>query len=162
MDPQLIPLRDLHLPAGIGWWPPAPGWWILAGLALLATLWVLRYAYAKRRRSAARRLALRELARLRKAYDKNGNAAVLGIRLSLLLRRAMLAYAPRNEVAGLTGDEWLLWLDRGLAGNPFTDGPGRNLRELPYRRPGGNPEPDIEGLLAAVSRRLQTPLPEAG
>ena len=28
MDPQQIPLRDLHLPDAISWWPLAPGWWL--------------------------------------------------------------------------------------------------------------------------------------
>ena len=36
MDPEQIPLRDLHLPDAISWWPLAPGWWIVLGLALIA------------------------------------------------------------------------------------------------------------------------------
>ena len=35
MDPEQIPLRDLHLPEAIGWWPLAPGWWILIAIALV-------------------------------------------------------------------------------------------------------------------------------
>lgn len=162
MNPQYLPLRDLHLPEGIGWWPFAPGWWMLLGFSLLALLWLLRYAVRHRRRGAARRFALRELARLRRAYDSDGNAVTLSIRLSELLRRAMLAYAPRSEVAGLTGDAWLLWLDRGLDEKPFSEGPGRNLRNLPYRGAACETrDMDIDGLVAAVRRRLQTPLPEA-
>ncbi|MGH8222486.1 MAG: DUF4381 family protein, partial [Woeseiaceae bacterium] len=40
MDPQQIPLRDLHLPEAVGWWPPAPGWWLLIALAVAALLWL--------------------------------------------------------------------------------------------------------------------------
>ena len=32
MDPEQIPLRDLHLPEAIGWWPLAPGWWVVIAL----------------------------------------------------------------------------------------------------------------------------------
>jgi len=36
-DPSSIPLRDIHLPDPIGWWPPAPGWSIVLGLLVLAS-----------------------------------------------------------------------------------------------------------------------------
>ena len=83
----------------------------------------------------------------------------LAIELSELLRRTMLAYAPRNEVAGLTGTSWLEWLDLGLDGNPFSQGSGQNVDSLPYRRPDVIAEDvDLEGLIGAVKTRLQTPL----
>ncbi|MGB5468066.1 MAG: DUF4381 family protein, partial [Sedimenticolaceae bacterium] len=31
----LTGLRDYHLPDAVGWWPPAPGWWLLFGLLLV-------------------------------------------------------------------------------------------------------------------------------
>jgi hypothetical protein len=112
--------------------------------------------------NAARRIALEELARLRGSWRDAPNPVLLSTRLSELLRRAMLAYAPRKDVAGLTGQAWLQWLDRGLDEKPFTEGPGRLIRELPYRRADERPdEPDVDGLLEAVRRRLETPLPES-
>ena len=36
MNPEGPVLRDIHLPADPAWWPPAPGWWLLLGPALLA------------------------------------------------------------------------------------------------------------------------------
>lgn len=161
MNPEALPLRDLHLPEAVGWWPPAPGWWLLFGLLLLLLALAARALYRRHRRNAARRLALAELARLKSAWDRDRNTAVLAARTSDLLRRAMLAYAPRHEVAGLTGHAWLEWLDRGLERQPFSRGPGRNLSDLPYRDPAaGAVEVDVDGLVAAVRRRLQTPLPE--
>ena len=54
LDPSQLPLRDIHLPEVIGWWPPAIGWWILAAVVLLAAvLWVLRYRAAWRQRVAS-------------------------------------------------------------------------------------------------------------
>ena len=35
MNENALPLRDLHLPDAIGWWPLAPGWWVLIALSLL-------------------------------------------------------------------------------------------------------------------------------
>lgn len=161
MNPETLPLRDLHLPDAIGWWPPAPGWWLLLGLLLLGSALAARALYRRNRHNAARRLALAELARLKKAWDRDRNTAVLATATSDLLRRAMLAYAPRHEVAGLTGRAWLEWLDRGLERQPFSRGPGRNLEDLPYRDPAVSAgDVDVDGLVKAVRRRLQTPLPE--
>jgi hypothetical protein len=158
MNPEQIPLRDLHLPEAVDWWPPAPGWWFLAALLAAA---VVRYLWAvvrHWRQGAARRAALAEHARLSRSYAADGNVVALAGELSALLRRAMLAYAPRQTVAGLTGDDWLQWLDRGLPAAPFTAGPGRPLAWLPYR--GGGADVDVEALLDTVKKRLQTPLPK--
>ena len=44
MEENALPLKDLHLPAEIGWWPLAPGWWgviaVLAVVAAAVILWV--------------------------------------------------------------------------------------------------------------------------
>jgi hypothetical protein len=162
MDPEQIPIRDLHLPQAIGWWPLAPGWWVLIALAVAGLLYLLYRAYQKWRSNAARRVALRELARVRNEYASGMDAVTLAIELSELLRRTMLAYAPRNEVASLTGQRWLQWLDQGLDDQPFAKGSGRNLESLPYRnRNKVDDDVDVDGLIQAVQRRLRTPLPEA-
>jgi len=159
MDPQAIPLRGLHLPEPVGWWPLAPGWWVLLAMLVIACGLLVRAWLRRRAHSAARRKALRQLEESRSAFVYHGNPVVLGAEVSELLRRAMLAYAPRSEVAGLTGEDWLAWLDRDLETPRFREGAGRCLLELPYR----NPETlagdvDIDGMLAAVRERLRTPL----
>jgi len=159
VDPQAIPLRGLHLPEPVGWWPLAPGWWLLIAVLVVASALLIRTWLQRRARSAARRRALRQLEESRSAYAHHGNPVTLGAEVSELLRRTMLAYAPRAEVAGLTGDAWLAWLDRDLDEPRFRDGPGRKLLELPYRNPETVAEDeDIDGMLAAVRQRLQTPV----
>ena len=37
MNPAELPLRDIHLPEPVSWWPMAPGWWWVIGLLLLAS-----------------------------------------------------------------------------------------------------------------------------
>ena len=161
MDPDLLPLRDLHLPEAVGWWPLAPGWWVLIALATAGLLFFLFKLFLKWRWNAARRAALAELARIRRDYEQGADALALAKELSELLRRSMLAYAPRGEMAGLTGDRWLAWLDRGLDSRPFTEGSGRHIESLPYRRPESiGDDESVAGLIDAVQQRLKTPLPE--
>jgi hypothetical protein len=163
MDPTQIPLRDLHLPEMIGWWPLAPGWWFLIAMAVAGLAYLLYRSFRKWRRNASRRVALRELARIQKEFKEGVDEISLAIELSELLRRTMLAYAPRSEVAGLTGENWLRWLDQGLDEKPFSEGSGQNLESLPYRRPDAiEDDVNVEGLINAVRERLQTPLPGPG
>jgi hypothetical protein len=159
MNPQDLPLRGLHLPDAIGWWPLAPGWWVLAAVLLVGAVLLVRAWLARRAHSAARRRALRKLEEIRSAYAYHGDPVVFGAEVSELLRRAMLAYAPRGEIAGLTGDAWLAWLDRDLDESRFLRGAGRVLIELPYRNPEtAAKDVDIDGMLTAVRERLQTPV----
>ncbi len=161
MNPEQIPLRDLHLPPDISWWPLAPGWWILASVIVFVGVILLRRVLRARAAGRMRRHALRQLDRLVADYRGHRDAVRFAAEASLLLRRAMLAYAPRSEVAGLTGDAWLVWLDRGLGEQRFQAGPGRQLAELPYRRDADRHlEADIDGLAEALRRRLMTPVGE--
>jgi len=159
MNPEEIPLRDLHLPPPVGFWPLAPGWWILLAVIVAALAYGLYKLYRRWRWNAVRRLALAELQRIRNDYQNGVDALTVGKALSELMRRSMLAYAPRREVAGLTGDAWLQWLDQGLDDAPFTKGAGRLLETLPYRRQIDEGEDtQIRALLDVVRERIRTPL----
>ncbi|MDH3614028.1 MAG: DUF4381 domain-containing protein [Gammaproteobacteria bacterium] len=159
MDPEQIPLRDLHLPEAIDWWPLAPGWWVVIALAAVGLAYLCRYYLRLRARGAARRHALVQLNELTADFEQHRNAVAFSSSLSELLRRTMLAYAPRHEVAGLTGNEWLAWLDRDLDRPRFQSDTGRKLLELPYRQPGDDVSAmDLVDVVAAVRQRLATPV----
>ncbi len=159
MSPEQIPLRDLHLPEAISWWPLAPGWWVVIGIVLVGLGFLLRAWLRTRARGAARRYAMRQLDVLEQQFNEHRDPVAFGSDLSELLRRTMLAYAPRQDVAGLTGDAWLQWLDRDLAQPLFSNGPGRQILELPYRKPSIElPVADMDRLVAAVRHRVATPV----
>ena len=159
MDPEHIPLRDLHLPEAISWWPLAPGWWVVIALAVVGLIYLCRLYLRFHARGAARRHALTQLQVLTAEFEQHRDAVTFSSNLSELLRRTMLAYAPRDEVAGLIGDEWLAWLDRDLDQPRFQGNAGRKLLEIPYRK--SNDEVSAMELLdvvAAVRQRLATPV----
>lgn len=153
-----LPLRDLHLPGEVGWWPLAPGWWFLIVVAVAIASWAAWRGIRHWRHNAARRHALKLLNRYESEYLEHRDVVRLGKQVSELLRRGMLAYAPRAEVAGLTGEAWLEWLDRDLPVPYFhTDG-GRSLLTLPYCNPASaGANVDVGALLAAARMRLTTP-----
>ncbi len=130
-DP-LAGLRDWHLPDPVSWWLPAPGWWVVAGLVLVALagatlLWQRRW-----RQGAAMRAALRELKVLRGQLDAELDPSGFAAAVSVLLRRLALTRFPRERVAGLSGASWLAFLDATGGGDAFSHGPGRMLADLPY------------------------------
>jgi hypothetical protein len=159
MDETALPLRDLHLPDALGWWPLAPGWWVVLAIIVALLAYFARRLYRRWQFHAPRRYALSELARFEAEYLEHRNPATLGKELSELLRRGMLAYAPREEVAGLTGEEWLVWLDDGMPLPYFHTEGGKSLLNLPYRDPKGDfSDVDVNALVAAVRMRLGAPL----
>jgi len=159
VDPEQIPLRDLHLPEAVGWWPLAPGWWVVIALVAIGLVYLVRRYLQKRARGAARRHALLQLANLTAEFEQHRDAIAFSSGLSELLRRTMLAYAPRHEVAGLTGDAWLAWLDKDLDQPRFQSEAGRKLLELPYRAPNDDISAiELVNVVAAVRQRLATPV----
>ena len=159
MEENALPLRDLHLPEPVGWWPLAPGWWVVLALLAAGLVWLAWRWYRAWQFEAPRRHALRELARIEAEYLEHRNPVELGKALSELLRRGMLAYAPRADMAGLTGEAWLAWLDEGMSVPYFHTEGGKSLLSLPYRRPDeDHSDVDVGALIAAVRLRLGTPL----
>ncbi|HEX5056317.1 MAG TPA: DUF4381 domain-containing protein [Gammaproteobacteria bacterium] len=132
MNAQPLPLRDIHLPDGVSWWPPAPGWWLLLALLLGAAiaLWYWR------RRGSVRwslyRQALQELERIENGFGQKDNERLVLENLSVLLRRVAVSRHPRTQVASLTGPRWLEFLDSVSGGTGFSGGPGRILADAPY------------------------------
>ncbi|WP_295442518.1 DUF4381 domain-containing protein [uncultured Thiodictyon sp.] len=135
MPDPLAGLRDWHLPEPVSWWPPAPGWWLVAGVALVALLLAVRLWRRRRRRGAAVRVALDELRVLRGQLGAGLDPLGFAAAISVLLRRLALTRFPRERVAGLSGTAWLAFLDATGGGEGFSQGPGRALAQSPYRNP---------------------------
>jgi hypothetical protein len=154
-EAQQLALRDIHLPDAVSWWPPAPGWWALAGLVivLLVVLWALR---AWRRRRRLRNDAIAELARICDDFEHHDDELRLVRELSVLLRRIAISYYPRSDVAALTGDAWLRFLDESshlhVQAQGFLNGAGKVLNTGPYQ---AHLEIDPRGLIMLCRRWIE-------
>lgn len=121
MNPQTpdLPLRDIHLPTAVSWWPPAPGWWIVLGLCLLALLllvWLIKHSQKIIFQDEARK----EFEQLLQGYKQHADRPQLLRDINALLRRTVLSYYPRKNVAGLTGKVWIEQL-HSLSGTDIFD-----------------------------------------
>jgi cbb3-type cytochrome oxidase subunit 3 len=130
MHPSELPLRDIHLPEAIGWWPPAIGWWLLA-IFIPLLLGFIAWLYRRLTRKTAIKTAKKLLIHLKQ--DKTLDAQQKLRQLSTLLRRVAVSILPRTHAASLTGRAWLAFLDQAVEGSPFSDGIGQLLADAPYR-----------------------------
>ena len=146
-DPaDLSNLKDLALPPPVGWWPWAPGWWILAAALLVAIILLAVGWYRRYRANAYRRAADRALVDLAKVAKTNIDRSLLATQISELLKRTALAAFPRTQVASLSGQEWLAFLDRTGRGTRFTSAPATALPQLCLNAAG-----DSDTIDAAIS-----------
>jgi hypothetical protein len=144
LTPENLPLRDIHLPTEISWWPPAPGWWLLLlGLFLLVAIGYWFWCRWQRRRY--QRLALFKIQELEQQYCQHEDHKKLLAELSRLLRQTALLHFPTANCAGLTGDNWLTFLDQRMGKETFSQGVGRALATGPYLVQ--TPEVDVSALL---------------
>jgi len=142
---QTLQLRDIHMPLEPLAWPPAPGWWLLAALLLVGLVLLLSWALRRWRHVRLRSRVMNELQQL----SVTPADATLIVRVSTLLKQVALARYPRSEVAALSGEAWLAFLDRTGGDGRFTQGPGRVLASGPYAPPDAiDGELDNEQLIA--------------
>jgi len=121
-NPWMSNLEEIELPERVSFTPETIGWYLLAGVLVLLLLWLGWRFWKRWQADAYRREALRELGEIETAPE----------RLPELLKRVALVAYPRTEVAELSGDAWLGFLDGTLGTTEFTQGVGRLLPEVAY------------------------------
>ncbi|MCK9395598.1 MAG: DUF4381 domain-containing protein [Methylobacter sp.] len=143
MNPTLLDLKDIHEPEAIGWWPPAIGWWILA-VAIPLLIICLIWLYKRLTRKTALKTAGKILAEIKQDASRDNLQKLCD--LSVLVRRVAISVSPRAKTAGLTGRQWLEFLDSSVKGMPFSEGVGQLLADAPYRKTPPT-EPEISQLI---------------
>ena len=132
-------------PAAIDWWPQTAGWWwlgaALAGFALHRGWKRLRQWYRNRYRREAK-------ARLQLLAQATNNETLVADINRLLKLTALSAYS-REQVARLSGPEWVSFLNRHCPAPPFAPDQGELLALAGYT--GRSIEPGIGQQLVAAS-----------
>lgn len=108
----LSQLADIHLPEPVSFWPPAPGWWVLAVLLLIAVALLVRHLMKLLEKQKICQYALAELDRCLQHLSDSGadqDAARLHYinEVNSVLRRVALVHFPRSNVASLGGAAWV-------------------------------------------------------
>lgn len=148
----LAALQELPLPDPVPYTPQTVGWWIVLAVVLILLSYVVwrwqRYCRSNRYRVEA----LRELADIERTLRHDPAAAR---RLPVLIKRVVLASAPRSTVAALSGEAWLQWLDDTLPRAGFLSAPGQLLPALAYGSLQGIDPQQLTALVALLRRWIR-------
>ena len=144
-----LPLRDLHLPEPIGWWPPAMGWWLVLGFLIVMGIGAFLLIQRHRRATPLKR-ALAGLEEIQTQSDTRLEDKLQSI--SAIMKRFALSIAGRDEVAGLTGDAWMSWLIARAGGQAIDLEVIAMLKKAPYQRRAA--ALDLEAMLLNIRQLL--------
>ena len=137
MNPDLLSqLRDIHTAAPVPWWPPAPGWWVLALLVLVLLVLAGRRGLARYRVYQRRKQMLGWVDHLNANIDPGRNPHEYLSTLNRIFKLVALRAFPDRQCALLNGQEWVDFLAEKmtrsgsaeslgvLASGPYDPAPG--------------------------------------
>ncbi|MDH3761952.1 MAG: DUF4381 domain-containing protein [Gammaproteobacteria bacterium] len=146
----LLELKDISPPVEPGWWLIAPGYMIL--LALIAVLFLVGWIAMRRHHSlrsyTAARLALRDI---RGRQAKSENSLLIARELAQWLKQVALIAFPESRLEGMTGSDWLQFLDNSIDDDSFSQGVGAVFADAVYQR---SAQPDTAQLISLCERWL--------
>ena len=133
-DPSSLQnLNDIVLPAVVGWWPLASGWYYLLGFLLIVIGWFGNRSLRRWTRDRYRRSAQQELTAISESLQSKSKRTQNLRQIPALLKRTALSAYPRSEVASLSGKDWHEFLNSTLTTPLFTEEVSSTLDIISYK-----------------------------
>ncbi len=104
-NPALASLKDIQPPDVVASWPIAYGYWLTLTLLIMTIIAIFYRVKRQRRYSAPKRIVIAAL------KDLDPNHEAFSSQVNTLIKRAAMSYLPREQVAGLEGQDWYRWMD---------------------------------------------------
>jgi hypothetical protein len=156
-----LPLKDIHLPDGVSWWPPAPGWWLLC-VVLIIFILLLPKLWRWLRYKPVRSLSLKEFYLIRQNYQQQADQKQTLQAITTLLRRTVMSKSGRIGHAGVVGDDWINQLNQMSNKDCFTQAQSELLKHGRYQPAiEGQNKADIDSLLHSCENWIKS-LPKGG
>lgn len=122
MNPDLLSqLRDIHASAPVPWWPPAPGWWVLALLLLMFFGWFGRRVLARYRGHQRRNQMLGWVDHLNANVDPQSDPHTYLSTLNRIFKLVALRAFPDQHCAALAGRDWADFLIENMKKSNSTE-----------------------------------------
>ena len=122
MNPDLLAqLRDIHAAPPVSWWPPAPGWWVLALMLLVLLVWAGRRLVAVYKVRKRRKQMLAWVDHLNANIDPGRNPQAYLSTLNRIFKLVALRAFPAQHCAALAGQDWVDFLIGKMNKSQSTD-----------------------------------------
>lgn len=118
MTAPLDKLNDFYQPPPPAWTPQTPGWYVLFTVIGILIIWLVVHFIRRWFANRYRREALHEL------------TLIPPHEFSALLKRTSLAAWPRAQVASLSGESWLAFLNQSSGEKLFDHSPANRVEEI--------------------------------
>lgn len=111
MNPDLLSqLRDIHAAPAAYWWPPAPGWWVLAFVLMVLFIWVGRKLLVHFRIRSRRKQMLAWVDHLNATIDPGREPQAYLSTINRIFKLVALRAFPEQQCAVMAGSEWSAFL----------------------------------------------------
>ncbi|MEH6606238.1 MAG: DUF4381 domain-containing protein [Pseudomonadales bacterium] len=120
-------IDEIVMPEAVSWMPQTLGWKILAVLVCVGLAFLSYRAASLWLKNRYRRAALRQLDALATEPGSKPSAQLMTI-----LKATALQAFPREQVAGISGESWLEFLDQHCDKVQFNSDLGRRLIQSQY------------------------------
>ena len=122
MNPDILSqLRDIHAAPPTPWWPPAPGWWVLAVLLLALLVWLGKILLAGHRIRARRKKMLAWVDHLNASIDPLKQPQAYLATVNRIFKLVALRAFPEEQCAVMAGKEWVEFLTDKMHKTPSVD-----------------------------------------
>ena len=136
-------IAEVQSPDAVSWIPATAGWKFVAAISLAVLARMLWRLWRRWRFNRYRRTALTQLASiLARQAEPTGQLSAI----SLLLKATALQVYPRTEVAALSGEQWICWLNSSAPEALFPANTSRLLSEAVFYRDAAVAPAEIEQL----------------
>ena len=108
---QLLPLRDIHEPMPVSWWPLSPAMWGLIALSVLAVVALIWWLQRRRKARRFYREALHTLDALERRYNEHCDLQRHLNEISIFLRRLLISRRNNRDISRLRGEAWCDYLN---------------------------------------------------
>ncbi len=130
---EITGLKEVTFPDPVSYVPQTIGWYVLIAAVLISAGYLVYQWYRNWAANRYRTFALRRLDDIEQQLRQPDTRINALTAIPVLIKQTALKCYTRREIAQMSGEKWLLFLDKSYRGAEFSRGVGQLLPDLSYQ-----------------------------